>query len=475
MLFNTVEFFVFFVIVYSLYRVLPHRWQNWLLLASSYFFYGFWDWRFLSLIWFTTTVDYCCARRIAAVDGRTAKRRWALVSIGTHLGLLVFFKYFNFFAGSFQHLAGSFGWHVDPVTLHVVLPVGISFYTFQAMSYVVDVSRGACPAIRRLDDYALYVAFFPQLLAGPIERAAHFAPQILHPRPRRLSIWQYREAARLIVWGLFKKAFVADNLARWVNTVFAQQGVWSGAESLLGVYAFAFQIYGDFAGYSDMARGLAKLLGVDLVVNFRSPYFVTNPADFWRHWHISLSTWLRDYLYIPLGGNRHGELMTYRNLALTMLLGGLWHGAAWTFVIWGAYQGTLLIVHRLLQPLFTRPLPSGAHPLRPLWTGIKVAVMFHLTCLGWLIFRADSLGQVGAMLGNSIHRFIWTPEAAQLLTALIFYLGWFAVVWAGSRLMRTLPQGSWARPPVAGVLASCLAYPLIFHRVATRAFIYFQF
>ena len=475
MLFNTLKFFVFFTAVYALYRVLPHRWQNRLLLLSSYYFYGSWDWRFLSLLWITTLFDFVCARRIAAAESRRAKRFWLIVSLSINLGVLGFFKYFNFFAHNFQAVASSVGWHVDPLTLRVILPIGISFYTFQSISYVMDVYRGDMAPVRRLEDYAAFVAFFPQLVAGPISRAPQLAPQIINPRPRRLSAEQCREALWLIVWGLFKKSFVADNLAPWVDGVFANSGAGSGAEALLGVYAFALQIYGDFAGYSDMARGLAKLLGVELVVNFRHPYFVTNPSDFWRNWHISLSTWLRDYLYIPLGGNRHGALATYRNLALTMLLGGLWHGAAWTFVAWGAYQGLLLIAHRLVQPVLQRHAVPASHPWRPVMTAVETLGLFHLTCLGWLLFRASSLTQAAAMLHNVFFHPVPTPQAWRLLAAVLFYGGWFSAAWAAAWLLRRSWQRAWLRPAAAGVLAGCMTYLLVFHRVATRAFIYFQF
>jgi D-alanyl-lipoteichoic acid acyltransferase DltB (MBOAT superfamily) len=342
------------------------------------------------------------------------------------------------------------------------------------MSYVIDVYRGSMPPIRGLSDYALYVAYFPQLVAGPIERATNLAPQILHPRMRPLTAEQYGSAAWLIAWGLFKKVFVADNLAPWVDQVFTGSGAVSGPEALFGVYAFALQIYGDFAGYSDIARGVSRLMGIELMLNFRAPYFVTNPADFWQHWHISLSTWLRDYLYIPLGGNRGGTRLTYRNLLLTMLLGGLWHGAAWTFVLWGAYQGLLLVAYRALRPFLQQHALSPLHPLRPLWTCVKMLGMFHLTCLGWLIFRARSVGQAAGMLDAVFHRFTMTPEAFLLLKALLFYAGWFGVLWLLSQLARLVRIPA-VRVPVAGALAGCLAYLLVFHRVATRAFIYFQF
>ena len=270
--------------------------------------------------------------------------------------MLGFFKYFNFFADSLHAVFDGLGWQVDFVTLRVLLPVGISFYTFVTMSYVIDVYRREIPPTRDLLDFAVFVAFFPHLVAGPILRASTLSPQI--DAPRRISRDQMRDGAWLIAWGYFQKVFVADNLAGLANGVFDPGARPTGINVLLGVYAFAFQIYGDFAGYSNIARGTSKLMGIELIENFRFPYFVRTPQEFWRHWHISLSTWLRDYLYIPLGGNRGGEWQTRRNLLLTMVLGGLWHGAAWTFVLWGVYQGVLLIGYRAADRVRRRRVSS---------------------------------------------------------------------------------------------------------------------
>ena len=337
MLFNSLQFIAFFIIVYSLYLLFNHRWQNYMLLAASYFFYGSWNWRFLSLILISTILDYFCGLAIDRQPGRKRKKLFLIISVTGNLTILGFFKYFNFFAHDFQLILARFGIPTHPLVLNIVLPVGISFYTFQTMSYTIDIYRGEMRPTRRFLDLALFVAFFPQLVAGPIERAKHLLPQII--KPRLITPRQFREGLWLIYWGFFLKVFVADNLAGIVDRVFAGAETISGIEVLLGLYAFAFQILGDFAGYSSIAIGLARLMGIDIMTNFLFPYFVTNPRDFWKNWHISLSTWLRDYLYIPLGGNRRGRLMTYRNILITMLLGGLWHGAAWTFVIWGGVSG----------------------------------------------------------------------------------------------------------------------------------------
>jgi len=418
MLFNSLQFLVFFVVVYGTYLLLTHKWQNRMLLIASYIFYASWDWRFLSLIIITTVVDYCCGRQIFLSSTLRKKRLFLAISIGVDLTILGFFKYFSFFASSLQVLAEGLGINLDTPTLHVILPVGISFYTFQSMSYCIDVYRGDVDAQRNVLDYALYVAFFTQLVAGPIEKAKHLMPQIISPRKiTRLGII---EGLWMIYWGFFLKVFVADNLAKTADAVFAINGVMPGSDALMGVYAFAFQILGDFAGYSNMAIGLAKLMGFNLINNFLFPYYVTNPRDFWRNWHISLSTWLRDYLYIPLGGCRVSRLMTLRNLFLTMLLGGLWHGAAWTFVAWGAFHGVVLVLHRV-GCRHTDKKNTHKEP-QPLWCLVRMLFMFHLTCIGWLLFRSQSFGQVCDLV-DSLVRNMSAPSATALGHAgrVVFY------------------------------------------------------
>jgi D-alanyl-lipoteichoic acid acyltransferase DltB (MBOAT superfamily) len=306
------------------------------------------------------------------------------------------FKYFNFFMGSLQDLVAPLGWQMDSLTINVILPVGISFYTFQTMSYTIDIYRGKLAPERSLLDFALFVAFFPQLVAGPIERAHRLLPQIT--RRRTITAQGVGEGLWMIAWGYFLKVFVADNLAKVADPVFAQQGSVNGFEALMGVYAFNFQVFGDFAGYSSIAIGLARLMGVKLMINFRFPYFTTNPRDFWANWHISLSTWLRDYLYIPLGGSRKGEVRKYFNLFVTMLLGGLWHGAAWTFVVWGFFHSLVLIVHRLLEPIAARLQPRGL--AGHLWYLVRVLFFFHVLCAGGMIFRCQSVTQIRQMAAS---------------------------------------------------------------------------
>ena len=382
MVFNSLHFVWFFLVVYAIYRVLPHRGQNWLLLISSYYFYAAWDYRFVALLAASTLVDYTCGLVLGRLtDGRT-RRLVLCLSIGFNLSMLGFFKYFNFFADNLHALFAAMGWPLDFVTLRVLLPIGISFYTFVTMSYVIDVYRRQIEPTRNLVDFGVFVAYFPHLVAGPILRATALLPQI--QRPRRITSAQVRDGLWLIAWGFFQKIFVADNLAPIASRVFAPDAHLTGVNILLGTYAFAFQIYGDFAGYSNIARGTSKLMGIELIENFRFPYLVLTPQAFWRHWHISLSTWLRDYLYKPLGGNRGPAWQTRRNLLITMLLGGLWHGAAWTFILWGLYQGVLLSLYRPFESAFTSLGRAGRV--------IAWFVMFHLTCYGWLIFRAPFIG-----------------------------------------------------------------------------------
>ena len=393
MVFNSLHFIWFFIVVYAVYRMLPHRPQNWLLLVASYYFYGSWDWRFLGLLVASTIVDFSCALALDRSHSPRRRRMLLCLSLGFNLALLGFFKYFNFFADNLHVVFDSLGWQTDFVTLRVLLPIGISFYTFVTMSYVIDVYRREIPATRDLLDFAVFVAYFPHLVAGPILRASLLLPQI--STPRMVTREQVRDGLWLIAWGFFQKIFVADNLAAVANMVFDPGAHPTGINVLLGTYAFAFQIYGDFAGYSNVARGTSKLMGIELLENFRFPYFVRTAQDFWRHWHISLSTWLRDYLYIPLGGSRGSGGRTRRNLLITMVLGGLWHGAAWTFVLWGVYQGLLLIAYRAagrVRALHLWIAGSGALARVTSW-----AVMFHFTCYGWLIFRARSAEHAGAL------------------------------------------------------------------------------
>ena len=405
MVFNSFQFAVFFIIVFILYLSCSHRWQNRLLLLASYVFYSAWDWRFLSLIWISTILDYFCGIIIYRSADIKKKRIFLFISILGNLSILGFFKYFNFFSENLQFLLSAFSINIHPHFLKIILPVGISFYTFQTMSYTIDIFRKEMEPTKHFFDFALFVAFFPQLVAGPIERAKHLLPQMLNPRIVTLN--KINEGCFLVFWGLFQKVFIADNLAKLVDPVFNVPPPYNGLSVILAVYAFAFQIFCDFAGYSNIARGLSKCMGFDLMVNFKMPYFSSNPKEFWQRWHISLSSWLRDYLYIPLGGNRKGEIRTYINLILTMLLGGLWHGASWTFIIWGIYQGGLLVLYRLLKPVLEKLFEFESAIGKRISKIICIILFFQLTCIGWLIFRCQTLTQLAEMLKSLLFDFSW--------------------------------------------------------------------
>src|SRR3989338_4479606 len=313
MLFNSLELAIFFIIVYGLYLFMGHRWQNRTLLVASCVFYGMWDWRFLGLLFVTVLIDYLVGLKIQATEDLKKRKFFLAISVFSNLLILGFFKYFNFFAQNLHGFLANLGVAVPLEPLRIVLPVGISFYVFQSLSYTIDVYRKKLEPAKNFLDFSLFVTYFPQLVAGPIERATHLLPQVLSPR--KVTLDGFYEGCYLIFWGLFQKVFVADNLAAIVNPVFAAPPPYNGAKVLLTLYAFAFQIYCDFAGYSNMARGLGKCMGFDIMVNFNIPYFAANPREFWQRWHISLSQWLRDYLYVPLGGNRKGKFRTYLNMA----------------------------------------------------------------------------------------------------------------------------------------------------------------
>jgi alginate O-acetyltransferase complex protein AlgI len=466
LLFNSYVFWLFFLLVVLAYWRLPHRGQNRLLLVASYVFYGWWDWRFLSLIAISTLVDFVAARGIAD-GGRRRRRLFLLLSICTNLGLLGACKYYGFFAAELARLLAVMGLGASLPALQVVLPVGISFYTFQTMGYTIDVYRGRARPAKNLLDFALFVCFFPQLVAGPIERYERLMPQILAPRTASSS--RFSEGLYHVLVGLFKKVVIADNMAPLANAVFGSAPAsLDGGTVLVGLYAFAFQIYSDFSGYSSLARGLARWLGFDLSQNFRMPYFAVDPRDLWRRWHITLSSWLRDYLYLPLGGNRHGRPRTLRNLVLTMLLGGLWHGAGWTFLAWGLYHGLLLVLQRIL-PRIRTALPA--------WRRLgAILLMFHLTCLSWLLFRAETVGQAWGLLRRIATDPAASPVAIYTLSLMAFFLVPLLLLEAWQeRQGDELALLARAWPLRAAVYSYFLLMLWYFPPEARYEFIYFQF
>ncbi len=473
MVFNSLQFVWFFIVVYAAYRLLPHRAQNWLLLVASYYFYAAWDWRFLGLLIASTLVDFTCGLWLGRSRSPATRKALLCLSLGFNLLLLGFFKYFNFFADSLQAMVGALGGQLDFVTVRILLPVGISFYTFVTMSYVIDVYRRDISPTRNLLDFAVFVAYFPHLVAGPILRASRLLSQIASPR--HVTREQMRDGLWLIGWGFFQKIFVADNLASVANMVFDPGAHLTGVNVLLGTYAFAFQIYGDFAGYSNIARGTSKLMGIELIENFRFPYLVRTPQDFWRNWHISLSTWLRDYLYIPLGGNRGSAARTRRNVLITMVLGGLWHGAAWTFVLWGTYHGLLLIAYREADRVrATHAWLTGKGALA--WI-TSWGVMFHLTCFGWLIFRARSVSQLEELSGSLFTRFApASVNVEAILVPLLMYTTPLLLVHASEALYDDLLIVPRLPPGVRySVYAATFYLMMLFGNFGGAEFIYFQF
>lgn len=407
MLFDTPVFFLFLVIVVACYWLLKWRKQNVFLLLASYFFYGWWDWRFLALILISTVVDFYCAKNIAISHSAVRRKSLLTLSVALNLSFLGFFKYFNFFVESFSSTMSALGIPMNVTLLRILLPPGISFYTFQALAYIVDVYFRRLEPAESLLDYALFINFFPHLIAGPIQRPSHLLPQV--QSPRHFDAQKFSDGVLLILTGLFRKCVIADNCALLANAAFnGKMGEPTLPIVLLGTYAFAWQIYGDFSGYSDIARGAAQLMGFHFMVNFRQPYLAFSLQDFWRRWHISLSTWLRDYLYIPLGGSRDGERRTYRNLMITMLLGGLWHGANWTFVVWGAIHGVGQSIERFVRTrIGSRREPTVTPGMVRLW--IKRIFIFHLVCLSWIFFRAQSI-HAALRFVNALRIPEWRPE-----------------------------------------------------------------
>jgi len=392
MQFNSINFALFFVSFFVLYWTITKnnlKAQNLLILISSYVFYAWWDYRFLFLLIFSTLLDYVTGLKIHHSTSKSRKV-WLLISVGINLGFLGLFKYYNFFIDSFATLLNSVGFQPNIWTLNIILPVGISFYTFHGLSYVFDIYNKKIEPTNNFIDYAVFVSFFPLLVAGPIERATHLLPQV---KTRRVFVYSKAiDGLRQILWGLFKKVVIADNCATFANMIFSNHEAYSGSTLLLGAVFFAFQIYGDFSGYSDIALGIARLLGFDLIRNFAFPYFSRDIAEFWRRWHISLSSWFRDYLYLPLGGSKGKLIVQIRNIFIIFLVSGFWHGANWTFIVWGSLNAVyflpLLISGKNRTNLNTvaegRFLPSGKEFL-------QIGSTFFLVVIAWIFFRADNV------------------------------------------------------------------------------------
>jgi alginate O-acetyltransferase complex protein AlgI len=391
MLFNSFIFFIFLGIVLPIFYGLKSKQaKNIFLLIASYIFYGYWDWKFCGLLVFSTVIDFTIGQVMYGQEDEKIRKRLLLLSLTINLGILAFFKYFNFFIDSFEAMVSIWGGNLDFLHLNIILPVGISFYTFQTLSYTLDIYRRKLKPTDNFIDFALFVAFFPQLVAGPIERASALLPELSKKlKPTKAQI---KQGIVLIITGLFRKVMIGDTTGRYVDNIFENMEIYTSMELIFGLVLFSIQIYADFSGYSHVARGTSKLLGVELMKNFEQPYLSRNITEFWRRWHISLSSWLRDYLYISLGGNRKGETRTYINLMLTMLLGGLWHGASWNFVIWGGLHGIYLAVHKW----FLRGKRIGRENMKIDSVGSflsnagQILMTYILVLFTWLFFRATS-------------------------------------------------------------------------------------
>jgi alginate O-acetyltransferase complex protein AlgI len=474
MLFCSQPFLIFFSAVFLVYWLTPWREVRvWVLLLASYYFYMRWNHQLAALVTATSFVDYVLARLVERAPSTFHKRFYLILSLVMNLGLLVYFKYANFFIASFCDALRAANVTVSLPVLQVILPVGISFYTFEAINYMVDVYRGKMKAERNVAHFLLFILFFPHLIAGPIVRARDFLCQI--NRRKRWSWARLHLGAQLFLLGVFKKLVLADHMASFVDPVFADPHAYNSSTCWLSLVAYALQIYGDFSGYSDMALGTAHLLGYKLAVNFNMPYLAANIAEFWRRWHISLSSWLRDYLFIPLGGSRGDSRQTARNLLLTMTLGGLWHGANWTFIVWGVLHGTFLIIHRAFRA-YCETRAALDRTLRSVpGTVLRMGITFLCAILGWVLFRSTSLSQAGVLFGR-----LFTPVAGLAspvaMQVFVACAGFTVLCHALSR------SGLWARlilrapPPVLGCFyALAISVALLLSSDHGKLFIYFQF
>ena len=464
MIFSSFQFLTFFLIIIALLIVLPARYRKYLLIAASYYFYAAWDYRFTALIFTSTIIDFIVGRLLHQTEDDRKRKLLLIVSIAANLGFLGFFKYYNFFIDSASMLFSQ--WGLGVTNLNIILPVGISFYTFQTMSYTIDIYRRVLKPVDSFADFAFFVAFFPQLVAGPIVRAADFLPQLKTPiRIQGANVWV---GSQIFIIGLFKKLMIADAVAPFVDGVYAYPEYYSSVTVWLAIVAYALQIYCDFSGYSDMAIGCARILGFHFNRNFYMPYLSQNLTEFWRRWHISLSSWLRDYLYISLGGNRKGPIRTYVNLMITMVLGGLWHGASWNFIIWGTMHGAGLSTHRMWQ--------SRSVDKSPQTKFLSWLFTFLFVILVWVLFRAQDTATMLTMYSKAF--FFNSGGATWYYSAVFWAVGWTILghivgVLRGEEELVFLPSPYSFRAAFAVMTILIIIY--VFAPTGVSPFIYFQF
>ena len=483
MLFNSIDFAIFLPIVFILYWFVAKnnlKFQNLLIVLASYVFYGWWDWRFLALIAFSTLVDYTIGIKLLKQENPTKRKLLLWTSILVNLGFLGFFKYYNFFLDNFITAFSLFGQDIQANSLNIILPVGISFYTFQTLSYSIDIYRRKLEPTKDFLAFSAFVCFFPQLVAGPIERATHLLPQFYNKR--QFDYAKAVDGLRQILWGLFKKIVIADNCAQFANEIFNNSAEHNGSTLVLGALFFTFQIYGDFSGYSDIAIGTSRLFGFNLMQNFNFPYFSRDIAEFWRRWHISLSTWFRDYLYIPLGGSRGGTLMKVRNTFIIFIVSGFWHGANWTFIVWGAlnaiYFLPLLLSNNNRNNIDTvaqgKQLPSFKEVVSMLTT-------FGLTVFAWIFFRAENIGHaisyISEILSVSLFEIPYFTNMGKALITIIFIAIFIMIEWHGREGQFAIDNlgVTWKRPLRWGFYAFLIFMIGMFMQTEETPFIYFQF
>ncbi len=478
MLFNSLSFAVFLPVVFLLYWFVVNkdfRRQNSLLLVSSYFFYACWDWRFLFLLIFSTLLDYYTGLKMSETEDMNRKKFWFWLSVSINLGFLGVFKYYNFFATSFAAALAGLGMQVNPWTLKVILPVGISFYTFHGLSYVIDIYKGRIKAERNFIDYSVFVSFFPLLVAGPIERATHLLPQI--QKERAFNYTKAVDGLRQILWGLFKKVVIADQCAKSANLIFGTYADQSGSTLVAGALFFTVQIYCDFSGYSDIALGTARLFGIELLRNFAYPYFSRDIAEFWRRWHISLSTWFRDYLYIPLGGSRGTKWMKIRNTFIIFLVSGFWHGANWTFIMWG-FLNALYIMPSIVFNTNRENLDIVAQGkyLPSLRDVVAIGVTFTLTVFAWIFFRSETMGEAIGYIAGIYSPSLLTVPVLKSQSFLAIIGLFFVVEWLGREQPYAIANlgMSWPKS-VRWLTYYAILFAVFYYAVPENTFIYFQF